>query len=63
MAGTYTFNYTPCSDGCEVSSFAKPIVIKTKLTPPVPAYEGVETNTMEEFIKQCAKDLISAMKS
>lgn len=63
MAGTYTFNYNPCPDGCPASSFSKPIVIKTKLSPTVSAYEGVETNAMEDFIKQCARDLISAMKN
>lgn len=64
MAGTYTFNYNPCQDGCPVSSFAKPpLVIKTRLAPPVPAYEGMEPNEMEDFIKHCARDLITAMKS
>jgi hypothetical protein len=63
MAGTYTFSYAPCQEGCPASTFAKPIVVKTKLAPAVPAYEGVETNAMEDFIKQCARDLIAAMES
>lgn len=63
MAGTYTFSYTPCIDGCPASSFAKPIIIKTKLIPTIPAYDGVESDRMEEFIKQSTKELISAMKN
>jgi hypothetical protein len=63
MAGTYTFNYAPCTDGCPASTFAKPITLKTKLKPTAEAYEGMEVNAMEEFMRQCARDLILAMKS
>ncbi len=66
MAGTYTFNYTPCLDGCEVSAFAsnsKPRPTRLKILQTAPAYEGVEKNLMEEFIRRCAQDLITAMKS
>lgn len=63
MAGTYTFSYNPCIGGCPASSFAKPIIIKTKLIPTIPEYEGVEPERMEEFIKQSTKELISAMKN
>jgi hypothetical protein len=67
MAGTYTFNYTPCLDGCEVSAFGnsnkpKP-ANRLKILQTPPAYEGVEKNLMEEFIRHCAQDLITAMKS
>jgi len=64
MAGTYTFNYTPCIDGCELSKFnSKPKpVSKLKVAPAIPAYEGVEKNVMEEFIKRCSQDLIAAIK-
>jgi hypothetical protein len=63
MAGTYTFNYAPCTEGCPASSFAKPITLKTKIKPATEAYEGMEINLVEEFIRQCARDLILAMKS
>ena len=65
MAGTYTFNYAPCQAGCAVSGFnnkAKFKGLKTK-GPAIEAYEGVEVNVMEEFIKKCTQDLIGAMKS
>jgi len=64
MAGTYTFNYAPCQDGCAISTFKnKPaMVVYKKNAPAIPAYEGVEVNVMEEFIKKCTQDLISAIK-
>ena len=65
MAGTYTFNYAPCIDGCEIGTFnKKPArVIYNKNTPVIPAYEGVEVNVMEEFIAKSTQDLIAAIKN
>jgi hypothetical protein len=63
MAGTYTFNYAPCIEGCPASSFAKPLNLRARIKPAVEGYEGVEVNLMEEFIKNCSRDLIAAMKS
>ncbi len=65
MAGTYTFNYAPCLEGCEISAFTnKPIPIRQKImNPGIVPYEGVEKNVMEDFIRRCAQDLIIAMKN
>lgn len=65
MAGTYTFSYTPCTDGCPVSAFnqfKKPL-IKFSTGNTITPYEGVEKNIMEDFIRRCAQDLITAMKN
>jgi hypothetical protein len=64
MAGTYTFNYAPCTDGCEIGTFKKKPtrIVYSKNAPVIPAYEGVEVNVMEEFIEKSTQDLISAIK-
>jgi hypothetical protein len=59
MAGTYKFNYKPCPEGCEISTFSftgrrsKEIVLK----------ETVSVNTLEEFIKFSTQDLIRSFKA
>jgi len=63
MAGTYTFNYSPCIDGCPVTSFNQTIKHSKKTIIPVQPYEGVEQNEMEIFIRKCAQDLIIAMNN
>jgi len=63
MAGTYTFNYAPCVDGCPISTFHTKAIPKIKFLNSTPAYEGVEKNVMEDFIRKCAQDLITAMKN
>lgn len=61
LAGSYKFHYTPCMEGCPASSFVTP---KLNLKTGAPkAYVGVEYDIMEEFITQCAKDLIKSTKT
>ncbi len=59
IAGTYKFNYKPCPDGCELTTFKftgrnnnKKIELK----------ETVEINTMEEFMKLTTKKLIASFR-
>lgn len=61
LAGTYKFNYAPCQDGCPTSFFNDKLKIKNKKDQPQ-AYEGVEVDVMEEFIKASTRDLINAIK-
>jgi hypothetical protein len=61
MAGTYKFNYAPCPNGCELSAFNAKVKVNLKGLQPQ-AYEGVEVDKMEEFIKGSTRDLISAIK-
>jgi hypothetical protein len=59
MAGTYKFNYAPCTSGCDLSAFNAKVKLNIKGPQ---AYEGVEVDKMEEFIKGSTRDLISAIK-
>ena len=59
IAGTYKFNYKPCPDGCELTTFKfsgrnnnKKIELK----------ETVEINTLEEFMKLTTKKLIASFR-
>ena len=59
IAGTYKFNYKPCPDGCELTTFKftgrnnnKKIELK----------ETVEINTLEEFMKITTKKLIASFR-
>ena len=59
IAGTYKFNYKPCPDGCELTTFKftgrnnnKKIELK----------ETVAINTMEEFMKLTTKKLIASFR-
>jgi hypothetical protein len=71
MAGTYTFNYAPCIDGCPISTFNNKSINKSKKPNPdfktkvnsVTPYEGVEKDVMEDFIRKSTQDLITAMKN
>lgn len=64
FAGTYTFNYTPCN-----SEF--PCLIDEKFNKKwksiqkgkKPTYEVVETNALEEFIRNATKQLVESMRS
>ena len=59
IAGSYKFNYKPCPDGCELTTFKftgrknffKPILRET-----------VEINTMEEFLKITTRQLIASFR-
>lgn len=59
IAGSYKFNYKPCPDGCELTTFkfsGKNNNRKIELR------ESVEINTMEEFLKLTTLKLISSFR-
>lgn len=60
IAGTYKYNYEPCSTGCEVGTFN---FTGKKNNRKVELREAVSVNTLEEFIKRCTNDLIKSFKS
>lgn len=62
FAGTYKFNYSPCNsvNPCEINEdFNKKWknILKGK-----EAYEGVEKNELENFIKDATKQLVESMR-
>jgi hypothetical protein len=59
IAGTYKFNYKPCPDGCQLTSF-KFTGPKNSLKPVLK--ETVEINTMEEFLKITTRKLIESFR-
>ena len=64
FAGVYKFNYTPCVNGCVISKSYKDIKREVKLFQKkgVAAYEGVERDVLEEFIKNAASQLVAEMR-
>jgi hypothetical protein len=64
FAGTYTFNYTPCSND-------NPCIIDENFTKKwkslqkgkTPTYEVVEKNEMEEFIRDATRQLVESMRN
>ncbi len=64
IAGTYQFNYAPCTQGCEYQIDASGKVYRRrsgKLSE-VPDYEFVETDLLVEFMKKSTQELIKNMK-
>lgn len=63
--GVYKFNYAPCTEGCKISSSyrEKRKQYKRKQKEDIEAYEGVEQDELEAFIKDATKKLISEMRS
>lgn len=59
IAGTYKFNYKPCPNGCELTTF-KFTGKKSSLKPVLK--ETVEINTMEEFLKTTTRKLIASFR-
>lgn len=59
-AGVYRFNYTPCTEPCMVS-FPLNDAHKRRKEKPV-AYEYVEKDEMEEFIRYATKQLVVEMR-
>lgn len=59
IAGTYKFNYKPCPDGCELTTFK---IIGKKNNKKVELKETVEINTLEEFMKITTKKLIASFR-
>ena len=65
FSGIYKFNYTPCVDGCIIS---KSIVQlhherRKKEREKAKAYEGVEKDELEEFMKDATQRLVHEMRS
>lgn len=63
-AGTYRFNYTPCTDPCVVSISQRDyekMQKEKKKNKPV-GYEGVADNEMEIFIRDATKKLVQQMR-
>ena len=59
IAGTYKFNYKPCPDGCELTTFK---IIGRKSNKKVELKETVAINTLEEFMKLTTKKLIASFR-
>lgn len=59
IAGTYKFNYKPCPNGCELTTFKFTGKNKNKK---IQLKETVEINTMEEFMKLTTKKLIASFR-
>lgn len=59
IAGTYKFNYKPCPDGCELTTFK---FTGKKNNKKIQIKETVEINTMEEFMKITTRKLISSFR-
>lgn len=64
FAGIYKFNYTPCTEGCVLSKSMKEKMeeIREKRFEEEEAYEGVEQNELENFIKDATKKLVAEMR-
>lgn len=65
FAGVYKFNYTPCSEGtgCSISKSLSQLQKerKKKLKEKEKAYEGVERDELEIFIKDATRKLVDEM--
>ena len=59
FAGIYKFNYTPCTEGCIVSGLKR---FTRKELDEIKAYEGVEFNKLEEFVKDATRKLVTEMR-
>jgi hypothetical protein len=59
IAGVYKYNYRPCPDGCEISSFS----FSNKHSKEISLKETVSVNALEEFIKYSTQDLIRSFKA
>lgn len=64
FAGVYKFNYTPCVKGCVISKSLSELrkERKKKLKDGVQAYEGVEKDELEIFIKNATEKLVVEMR-
>lgn len=64
FAGVYKFNYTPCIEGCVISKSLKELTKerKAKEKEKTKAYEGVEKDELEIFIKGATKKLVEEMR-
>ena len=58
IAGNYKYNYTPCTNGCQLSDWTY-----NKHTKVLELKETVEVNLLEEFMKTCTQQLVTSFKS
>jgi hypothetical protein len=59
ISGTYKFNYKPCPDGCELTTFK---FTGRHNNQRIELKETVEINTLEEFMKLTTKKLIASFR-
>lgn len=59
IAGTYKFNYKPCPDGCELTTFKSTGRNNNKK---IELKETIAINTLEEFMKLTTRKLISSFR-
>jgi hypothetical protein len=59
IAGSYKYNYKPCSSGCELTAFK----FTNKKAREVELKETVSTNQLELFMQECTKDLIISFRA
>jgi hypothetical protein len=58
IAGSYKYNYKPCPNGCELTSFQ----FTNKRSNEVALKESVQINLLEEFMQSSTKDLINSFR-
>jgi hypothetical protein len=64
FAGIYKFNYTPCVEGCVLKKSTKELLKerRRRFKNDSKAYEGVEKDELEIFIKDATKQLVAEMR-
>ena len=62
FAGVYKFNYTPCVEGCVISTSYKDQIYERNKKKGEKGYEGVEKNILEDFVKNATKQLVDEMR-
>lgn len=65
FAGIYKFHYTPCVDGCVINKSINELMKerKKKAKEEAQAYEGVERDELELFIKDATRRLVEQMRA
>lgn len=58
IAGTYKYNYKPCPNGCELTTFQ----FTNKRLNEVALKESVQVNLLEEFMQSSTRDLINSFR-
>jgi hypothetical protein len=64
LAGSYTFHYAPCPEGCPVEISPHGAYLKKETSPfPDISYQTVEIDELEEFVKSATRQLIVRLES
>ena len=58
IAGSYKYNYKPCPDGCELTTFQ----FTTKRSKEVALKESVQVNALEAFMQSSTRELINSLR-